>query len=79
MTEPTPEGQLTLIPASKSAAILELLVNITAGPKEAYGTLVTALWRFNFELMDDPATTEAFIAEIATSLRSMEYIPTSKQ
>lgn len=67
------EQIIQTVPAAKSAKLLAQVVEMSQGPREAYGLLVIALWRLNFELIDEPSTIEDFIVEVSTSLRTLHF------
>lgn len=67
----SPSGEYKQISTGKSDAVMVLLLTIADGPAEAYGILITCLYRMNFEFIERPNPMEDFILEIANSMRSV--------
>lgn len=64
----------TAISSSKVDTVLMLLLNMTEGPAEAYGTLVAAIYKLNFEFLEHPASIDSLIVEVSQSIRSIKEI-----
>lgn len=68
---PEAESEHTAVDANKAQAIVKLLQMITAGPSEAYATLMVAVLMLN-DMCDEPVTIDALVAEVSMSLRSVQ-------
>jgi hypothetical protein len=66
-----PQGEFLKIDHAKSDAVMMLLLSIAQGPAEAYGIMLTCIYRLNFEFIEQPSNMDGLIQEISTSLRSM--------
>ena len=66
------DGDYTKIDSTKVDALLSVLFLTTAGPAEAYGTLIAALYKLNFEFLEHPSTMDGLIGDISKSLQSIK-------
>src|ERR1700761_7739046 len=70
MPNPPHEGYEPINP-HKVDGVLPFIFLATNSPAEAYGTLIAAIYKLNFEFIESPCSLDELIINVSDSMRSL--------